>query len=86
MINFVLINQGPAMALRNDIEIGAQSLKDKLQIEVQSDMRHGSVRYGGRIFNAKVNIIKNELFCKWSIWEPKFIGPTINFLTIKTDQ
>ena len=42
------------MALRNDVEQGAQNLKDKLQIQLQHDMRHGTVRYGGQIFNVKV--------------------------------
>ena len=42
------------MALRNDVEQGAQNLKDKLQIELHADMRHGTVRYGGQIFNVKV--------------------------------
>ena len=52
MTNF--FSQGPAMALRNDVEQGAQNLKDKLQIELHADMRHGTVRYGGQIFNVKV--------------------------------
>ena len=42
------------MALRNDVEQGVQNLKDKLQIELHPDMRHGSVRYGGQMFNVKV--------------------------------
>lgn len=50
------------MALRNDVEQGAQNLKDKLQIELHGDMRHGTVRYGGQIFNVKV-IIKQH--CKF---------------------
>lgn len=42
------------MALRHDVESGAMSLKDKVAIELKGDMRHGSVRYGGEMFSAKV--------------------------------
>ena len=57
----VAFSQGPAQALRHDVEQGAQSLKDKLQIELQADMRHGAVRYGGQIFNVKVGLHLNRL-------------------------
>jgi transcription initiation factor TFIID subunit 7 len=42
------------MALRHDVQSGANNLKEKLAIELQSDMRHGRVIYGGQVFNAKV--------------------------------
>ena len=44
------------MALRHDVQSGAMNLKDKLAIELQSDMRHGKVIYGGEVLNAKVCI------------------------------
>jgi len=49
--------QGPAVALRNDVQSGAMNLKDKLSIELASDARRGKVTYGGHLFNAKVCII-----------------------------
>ena len=42
------------MAVKHDIENNPMSLKDKLAIELQQDMRGGRVMYGGQIFNAKV--------------------------------
>ena len=45
------------MALRHDVQSGAMNLKDKLAIELQSDMRHGKVIYGGEVLNAKVCIV-----------------------------
>ncbi|XP_050417128.1 transcription initiation factor TFIID subunit 7 [Patella vulgata] len=45
---------GPAMALRHDVQTGSLTLKDKLSIEMQPDMRHARVRYGGEIFSAKL--------------------------------
>jgi len=47
--------QGPAMALRNDVQSGAMNLKEKLSIELASDARRGKVTYGGHLFNAKVS-------------------------------
>ena len=46
--------QGPAEALKHDVEQGSMSLKDKLTIELQPDHRKGSLRYGDYVFNAKV--------------------------------
>ena len=46
------------MALRHDVQSGANSLKERLAIELQTDMRHGRVIYGGQVFNAKVS-------CNW---------------------
>ena len=43
------------MALRHDVESGAMTLKDKLYIEIQNDMRHGCVRYGDKVFKTKVS-------------------------------
>lgn len=48
------------MALRHDVQSGANNLKEKLAIELQSDMRHGRVIYGGQVFNAKV------YYCQYS--------------------
>lgn len=45
---------GPAMALRREVEAGAMNLKDKLFVELQPDMRHGKVAYGGQVMNAKL--------------------------------
>ena len=45
------------MALRHDVQSGAMNLKDKLAIELQPDMRHGKVIYGGEVLNAKVCIL-----------------------------
>ena len=42
------------MALRHDVQSAAMNLKDRLSIEIQPDMRHGRVTYGGHVFNAKV--------------------------------
>ena len=42
------------MALRHDVQSGAMNLKDKLAIELHSDMRHGKVIYGGEVLTAKV--------------------------------
>ena len=42
------------MAVKHDIESGSTNLKDKLMIELEHDMRHGRVMYGGQIFAAKV--------------------------------
>ena len=44
------------MALRHDVESGAMNLRDKLSIELANDHRHSFVRYGGQVFNARVNI------------------------------
>ena len=49
-----MICQGPAMALRHDVESGAMNLKDKLAIEMEQDMRRARVTYGGQVLNAKV--------------------------------
>lgn len=52
---FVLrLPPGQAMALRHDVQSGAMNLKDKLAIELQPDMRHGKVIYGGEVLNAKL--------------------------------
>ena len=48
------IVQGPAVALRHDIQSGSMMLKDKLSIELAPDSRYGKVTYGGYIFNTKV--------------------------------
>ena len=48
------IRQGQAMALRHDVQSGAMNLKDKLAIELHSDMRHGKVIYGGEVLTARV--------------------------------
>ena len=45
---------GPAVALRREVEGGAMNLKDKLFVELQPDMRHGKVVYGGQVLNAKL--------------------------------
>lgn len=45
---------GPAVALRREVEAGAMNLKDKLFVELQPDMRHGKVAYGGQVLNAKL--------------------------------
>ncbi|CAH1776455.1 unnamed protein product [Owenia fusiformis] len=45
---------GPAIALRREIQSGSPYLKDKLSIELTPDLRHGNVRYGGQVLNAKV--------------------------------
>ena len=42
------------MALRHDVQSGAMNLKDKLAIELHSDMRHGKVIYGGEVLTARV--------------------------------
>lgn len=42
------------MALRHDVQTGAQNLKDKLSIELPHDRRKGYVRFGGDVYNAKV--------------------------------
>lgn len=39
-----------AQELRKDVQLGSVSLKDKLSIEVQNDLRHGTVRYGSEVF------------------------------------
>jgi len=51
--------QGPAMALRNDVQSGAMNLKEKLSIELAADARRGKVTYGGHLFNAKVCDVLN---------------------------
>ncbi|XP_041359040.1 transcription initiation factor TFIID subunit 7-like [Gigantopelta aegis] len=45
---------GPAIALRRDVQSGAMNLRDKLSIEIQHDMRHARVRWGGEVLNAKL--------------------------------
>jgi len=60
---FVL--QGPAMALRNDVQSGAMNLKEKLSIELAADARRGKVTYGGHIFNAKVCTVLTFVFVSW---------------------
>ena len=56
--------QGPAMALRRDVQAGAQNLKDKLSIELQPpDNRRGTVRYGLQVFNAKVKFAYRNFAC-----------------------
>nr|KAG5686542.1 hypothetical protein BaRGS_001543 [Batillaria attramentaria] len=40
--------------LRQDVQSGSITLKDKLSIELDPDMRHGHVRYDNYIFNAKL--------------------------------
>lgn len=44
-----------ASELRQDLQSGAQNLKDKLMIDLNSEQRKGKVIYNGQIFNAKVN-------------------------------
>lgn len=52
---FVLrLPPGPAEMLAKDVQSGAVTLKDKLSIEMDSDNRHGHVRYDNYIFNAKL--------------------------------
>lgn len=43
-----------AQELRKDVQLGSVSLKDKLSIEVQNDLRHGTVRYGSEVFSSKI--------------------------------
>lgn len=50
----VSVLQGPAEALRKDVQSGSMSLKDKLSIELHPDNRIGAVRYGADLFNTKV--------------------------------
>ncbi|XP_062611714.1 transcription initiation factor TFIID subunit 7-like isoform X2 [Saccostrea cucullata] len=45
---------GPAMALRQDIQSSSNTLKDRLSIETQPDLRHANVRYGNQIFHGKL--------------------------------
>lgn len=53
--HFILrLPPGPAQELRKDVQFGAVSLKDKLSIEVQNDLRHGTVRYDNDVFSAKL--------------------------------
>ena len=68
--------QGQAMALRHDVQSGAMNLKDKLAIELQSDMRHGKVIYGGEVLNAKVCIffVSNVINSIFNIWAFKIQG------------
>ena len=54
------------MAVKHDIENNPMSLKDKLAIELQQDMRGGRVMYGGQIFNAKVTNVKDPLILIWN--------------------
>lgn len=61
---FVLrLPPGTAMALRHDVEQGTMNLKDKLFIEMQPDMRHGKVTYGGQIMNAKLVDLPTIIEC-----------------------
>jgi hypothetical protein len=56
--NYTHYIQGPAMALRRDIQSGTMNLKDRLSIELcPPDMRHSKVTYGGHVFTAKVSQI-----------------------------
>lgn len=43
-----------ASELRQDLQSGAQNLKDKLMIDLNSEQRKGKVIYNGQIFNAKL--------------------------------
>ncbi|GAB1601588.1 transcription initiation factor TFIID subunit 7-like [Argonauta hians] len=53
--HFILrLPRGPAAALHQDVQAGGVSLKDKLSIEIQNDIRHGVVRYGNDVFSAKM--------------------------------
>ncbi|KAL5013090.1 hypothetical protein ScPMuIL_011641 [Solemya velum] len=45
---------GPAIALKRDVQSGSMTLRDRLSIELNSDYRHGTVRYGSQVFNAKL--------------------------------
>ena len=54
---------GTAMALRREVELGSMNLKDKLFVELQPDMRHGKVTYGGQIFNAKLMDLPSVIEC-----------------------
>jgi len=65
--NLVFAVQGPAMALRNDVQSGAMNLKEKLSIELASDARRGKVTYGGHIFSAKVCTVPvNHISALWN--------------------
>ena len=55
MVCSVIVIQGPAMSLRQDIRSGALYLNEKLSIELQHDLRRGAIRYGNDFFHAKVN-------------------------------
>jgi hypothetical protein len=46
--------QGPAMALKQDVQSSSNTLKDRLSIETQPDFRRANVRYGNQIFHGKV--------------------------------
>ena len=67
------------MALQNDIDSGVMNLKDKLFIELKPDMRHGSVRYGGQIFPARVcqrHCYKLKSLGMCSLFTPFYIPAT----------
>ncbi|XP_071787244.1 transcription initiation factor TFIID subunit 7-like [Asterias amurensis] len=40
--------------LRKLVNIGSQAVKDKLAIEIMSDMRHGTVKFNDEVFSAKL--------------------------------
>ncbi|KAK3600016.1 hypothetical protein CHS0354_012684 [Potamilus streckersoni] len=51
--NFILrLPPSTAAALRKDVQVG--NLRDKLFIELNSDMRRGAIRYGNEFFYAKL--------------------------------
>ena len=82
--------QGTALAVKHDIETNPMSLKDKLMIELQQDMRAGRVMYGGHILNAKVsfNSLRNFVifFTKFSnvVWYSQLVDLPCNIETLKT--
>ncbi|XP_014665003.1 PREDICTED: transcription initiation factor TFIID subunit 7-like [Priapulus caudatus] len=46
---------GAAQQLRRAVQSGAMNLKDRMSIELQPDMRNGTVRFDGMVFSAKVH-------------------------------
>ena len=46
--------QGAAEALRQELKNEGIYLKDRLSIELQSDLRRGAIRYGNEYIPAKV--------------------------------
>ena len=54
---------GTAIALRREVESGTMNLKDKLFVELQPDMRHGKVTYGGQLLNAKLVDLPSVIEC-----------------------
>lgn len=51
----LFILQGPAEALRQELKNESLYLKDRLSIELQSDLRRGAIRFGNDYIPAKVH-------------------------------